>query len=72
MYGAQHGVKGTGDLGVAVVGGVLVEQGGGGGGVAEPAHELLGGRAGGRGEGGAGVADSPSNAGQVSARRVRT
>ena len=60
---AQHGVEGTGDLGVPILGGVLIEEGRGGGGVPEPAHRLVGGRAGGRGEGGAGVADPPSNAG---------
>jgi hypothetical protein len=41
----RPGVEGTGDLGVAVVRGVLVEQGGGGG-VAQSAHQILGGGAG--------------------------
>ena len=48
----------AGDVGVAAVRGVLVEQGRGGGGVAQPAHQFLGGGAGGRGEGGAGVRSS--------------
>jgi hypothetical protein len=46
MWCAQHGVEGAGDLRVAVVRGVLVEQSGGGEGVAEPAHRPLDGRAG--------------------------
>jgi hypothetical protein len=48
--------EGVGDLGVAVVGGVLVAQGGLGGGVAEAVHEFGEGGAGVGGEDGAGVA----------------
>jgi hypothetical protein len=61
----------VGDLGVAVVDGVLVAQGGGGGGVAEAVHEFGEGGAGVGGEDGAGVAEVvPAHSGRPAATRA--
>jgi hypothetical protein len=53
---AEDALQGPCDLLVAVIGGVLVDERGGRRRMAHPAHQLLGGGAGRRGQGGTGVA----------------